>query len=51
MDYIDKALDKLREWVDKVMDALFGPQGEPDVIPIPVPVDDRQSRNRQPRNR
>lgn len=38
MDYIDKALDKLREWVDKVIEALFGPehQPEPDLVPIPV---------------
>ena len=47
MDYIDKALDKLREWVDKVMDALFGPQAEPDVAPIPIPVDDRDRRDRR----
>ncbi len=38
MDYIDKALDKLREWVDKVIEALFGPehQSEPDLVPVPV---------------
>lgn len=38
MDYIEKALEKLREWVDRVVDALFGPdpQREPDLIPIPV---------------
>lgn len=38
MDYIEKALEKLREWVDRVMDTLFGPeaQGEPELIPIPV---------------
>ncbi len=39
MDYIDKALEKLGEWIDKVMDALFGPQAQPE--PIPIPVDDR----------
>jgi hypothetical protein len=38
MDYIEKALEKLREWVERVIDALFGPdpQGEPELIPIPV---------------
>jgi hypothetical protein len=38
MDYIEKALEKLREWVDRVIDALFGPepQHEPELIPIPV---------------
>ncbi|MFZ4674099.1 MAG: hypothetical protein ACOYM4_00095 [Nodosilinea sp.] len=38
MDYIEKALEKLSEWVDRVLEALFGPepQGEHDLIPIPV---------------
>ncbi|ASC72928.1 hypothetical protein XM38_038880 [Halomicronema hongdechloris C2206] len=42
MDYIEKVLEKLGEWVDKLIDALFGPQAQPDHEPIPVPVDDRQ---------
>ncbi len=46
MDYIDQALDKLREWVDKVIDALFGPQAQPEHEPIPIPVDDRRPRHR-----
>ncbi|MGF1571390.1 MAG: hypothetical protein ACFCVD_25490 [Nodosilinea sp.] len=38
MDYIEKALEKLREWFDRIIDSLFGPehQQEPDLIPIPV---------------
>ena len=44
MDYIDKALEKLKELIDKVMDALFGPQAEPEPEPIPIPVDDRRRR-------
>lgn len=38
MDYIEKALEKLREWVDRIIDALLGPetQPEPELIPIPV---------------
>ncbi|MGG6240403.1 hypothetical protein ACQ4N7_17400 [Nodosilinea sp. AN01ver1] len=38
MDYIEEALEKLREWVDRVIEALFGPetQVEPELIPIPV---------------
>lgn len=24
MDYIEKALEKLREWVDRIIDALLG---------------------------
>ncbi len=46
MDYIDKVLEKLREWVEKVVDALFGPQTQPEHEPIPIPVDDRHSRRR-----
>lgn len=42
MDYIEKALDKLKEWVERLMDALFGPQPQPEQEPIPVPVDDYQ---------
>ena len=44
MDYIDQVLEKLREWADKVMDALFGPQAQPEHEPIPIPVDDRRRR-------
>lgn len=47
MDYIDKALEKLREWIEKVVDALFGPQAQPEHEPIPIPVDDRNSRRRR----
>jgi hypothetical protein len=38
MDYIEKALEKLREWIDSIIDALLGPetQQEPELIPIPV---------------
>lgn len=38
MDYIEKALEKLREWIDRVIDTLFGPepQQEPELIPVPV---------------
>ncbi|MEL6815265.1 MAG: hypothetical protein AAFP03_10690 [Cyanobacteria bacterium J06598_3] len=44
MDYIDKALEKLREWVDKVVDALLGPLAQPEHEPIPIPVDDHRRR-------
>lgn len=38
MDYIEKALEKLREWIDRVIDTLLGPepQQEPELIPVPV---------------
>jgi predicted RNase H-like HicB family nuclease len=44
MDYIDKALEKLKEWIDKVIDALLGPQAQPEPELIPIPVDDRNPR-------
>ena len=46
MDYIDEVLERLGEWIDKVMDALFGPQAQPEQEPIPIPVDDRNSDRR-----
>jgi hypothetical protein len=38
MELIDQILDKLREWVDRAIDALLGsePQRQPQAIPIPV---------------
>ena len=47
MDYIDQALEKLRELIDRVMDALLGPQAQPEREPIPIPVDDRRPRDRR----
>lgn len=41
MDYIEKALEKLREWVDRVIDTLLGPEVQPEHEAIPIPVDDR----------
>jgi hypothetical protein len=44
MDYIDKVLEKLKDWAQKIIDALLGPEAQPEVEPIPVPVNDRQRR-------
>lgn len=44
MDYIEKALEKLKEWLDRLADALFGPEAQPEAEAIPVPVDDRRTR-------
>lgn len=44
MEYIDKALDKIKEWIDRVLDALFGPEPQHEPEPIPIPVDDRRVR-------
>ncbi|MEM6447978.1 MAG: hypothetical protein AAFY57_06630 [Cyanobacteria bacterium J06642_2] len=43
MDLLDRILDKLKEWVDKVIDSLREPQGER--VPIPVPVRDPRHRS------
>lgn len=44
MDYIDKALEKLKEWTRKLIEALLGPQPEPEPELIPIPVNDRSRR-------
>jgi hypothetical protein len=44
MDYLDKILEKLREWARRLIEAVLGPQEEPELEPIPIPVNDRQSR-------
>lgn len=44
MDYIDKVLEKLKEWTRKLVEALLGPQAEPEPEPIPIPVNDRSRR-------
>uniref|UniRef100_B8HPI2 Uncharacterized protein n=1 Tax=Cyanothece sp. (strain PCC 7425 / ATCC 29141) TaxID=395961 RepID=B8HPI2_CYAP4 len=44
MDYIAKVLDKLREWVQKLIEVLVGDEAEPELEPIPIPVRDREFR-------
>jgi hypothetical protein len=38
MDFIEDLLEKLKEWARKIVEALLGPevQPEPELIPIPV---------------
>lgn len=37
MDWVEKVLEKIREWVERVIDTLLGdPQPQPQPIPIPV---------------
>lgn len=38
MDYIDKVLEKLREWARKLIETLLGPEAQPEPEPIPIPV-------------
>ncbi len=44
MDYLDKVLEKLGEWVRRLIDTLLGPEPESEAVPIPVPVRDRHAR-------
>jgi hypothetical protein len=44
MDYIDKVLEKLKEWGRRLIEALLGPETQPEAEPIPIPVDERYRR-------
>lgn len=44
MDYIDKLIEKLKEWTRKLVDSLLGPEPEPEPELIPIPVNDRSRR-------
>ncbi|MFQ3614699.1 MAG: hypothetical protein SNJ68_13445 [Cyanobacteriota bacterium] len=42
---MEKVLEKIREWVERVIDTLLGdPQPQPQ--PIPIPVEDGSPRRR-----
>ncbi|MGB3532682.1 MAG: hypothetical protein WBA13_04100 [Microcoleaceae cyanobacterium] len=45
MEYIEKVLEKLQEWARQLIDALLGPETQPEPEPIPVPVDDHHRRS------
>ncbi|MBD1911211.1 MULTISPECIES: hypothetical protein [unclassified Leptolyngbya] len=44
MDFIENVLEKLREWAQKLIEAILGPDVQPEAEPIPIPVDDRGRR-------
>lgn len=44
MDYIDKVLEKIKEWARKLVETLLGPEAQPEPEPIPVPVRDTNRR-------
>lgn len=46
MDYIEKALGKLKEMARKLIEALLGPQAEPEAELIPIPVNEPHRRRR-----
>jgi hypothetical protein len=41
MEYLEKILDALTELARKVIETLLGPESEPELEPIPIPVRDR----------
>jgi hypothetical protein len=42
MEYLEKVLDALKNFARKVVEALLGPESEPELEPIPIPVRDRR---------
>lgn len=44
MDYIEKVLEKLKEWARKLIETLLGPEPEPEPELIPIPVDEQVRR-------
>jgi hypothetical protein len=44
MEYIEKILDALKHLARKVIEAVFGPESEPELVPVRVPVNDRHFR-------
>ena len=44
MDYIDKVIDKLKEWAGKLIEAILGPEVQHEPVMIPIPVDRRNRR-------
>lgn len=46
MDYIEKVLEKLKEWARKLIETLLGPEVQPEPEPIPIPVNDPRRRRR-----
>jgi predicted RNase H-like HicB family nuclease len=44
MDYIEKVLEKLKEWARRLIETLLGPEPQPEPEPIPIPVNDPRRR-------
>lgn len=44
MDYIEKVLEKLKEWSRKLIETLLGPEPQPEPEPIPIPVNQPKHR-------
>lgn len=44
MDYVEKVLEKLREWARRLIETLLGPETQPEPEPIPIPVNEPRRR-------
>jgi hypothetical protein len=44
MDYIARVLEKLKHWAGKLIEAIVGPELQPEPELIPIPVNDRRVR-------
>jgi hypothetical protein len=44
MDFLEEVIDKLKSWLRKLVEALLGPEEEPELELIPIPVRNRDSR-------
>ncbi|MCA1994436.1 MAG: hypothetical protein LDL41_20680 [Coleofasciculus sp. S288] len=44
MDFIDKVLEKLKEWARKLIETLLSPEAQPEPEPIPIPVNEPRRR-------
>jgi hypothetical protein len=41
MEYLERILDTLKDFARKVIETLLGPESEPELELIPIPVRDR----------
>lgn len=44
MDYLDKILEKIKDWAQKLIELLLGPEAEPEGELIPIPVNEPKNR-------
>jgi hypothetical protein len=44
MEQIGKIIEKIKEWAQRLIDVLLGPESEPEPELIPIPVKDNPRR-------
>ena len=42
MGLVDQVLDRLQDLARRLIEALFGPEAQPEPEPVPIPVRDRR---------